>query len=332
MTDWSDHILLSFGDSFTFGDGLLSPPNVKVDNMAIPYKTYATKTKNKSYTKILSDKMNFKGHLNFGIPGGSNSNSIRMLVEFLQQNPELDRSKIFVLFGFTNIFRDTMSYTNANDAKIYRPFTAPQMADTLHKSSVNSKSGEDSYKISSIVFHELKMVYDYLNQIRILKEIVESQNIKYLIFDLVNDFDYSTIKDDPDYDWSLFHLYYPAEEDQARKLNLKFESKIIRNAEEILRCNDLKHRINISEIVQQTHTMFDGTIFEGLDTSIFNLIEYMHYWAIIKHGFLSSDGNPYLKRYISKIDNAHWNEDGHKVAASIIQSWIEQQDYSYLEK
>lgn len=326
MTDWSDHILLSFGDSFTFGDGLLPHPTTKVDNMA-----YSTDTKNRAYTKILSDKMNFKGHLNFGIPGGSNANSVRMLVEFLQQNPELDRSKIFVLFGFTNIFRDTASYTNENDAKLYRPFTAAQMADSLHKCSVNSSSKTDSYKISSIVFHELKIIYEYLNQMRILKEIVESQNIKYLIFDIVNDFDYSTIKDDPDYDHSLFHLHYPAEEDQVRKLNLKFESKIIRNSKELLKGNGFKHRINIKEITQQTHTMFDGTIHEW-SIPLFNLIGYMHSWAIIKYGFSSTGDNPYLKKYISKIDNAHWNEDGHKVAADIIKSWIDKQDYSYLEK
>lgn len=340
MTDWSDHILLSFGDSFTFGDGLFPQPLVSsqtlVETKYQKYYEYTKQCRKHSYTRFVSNLLGFKGHINFGLPGGSNNNSLRMLIEFLQQNPDLDRSKIFVLFGVTNIYRDSLSFTNEKGAYIYRPFTAPLLVTELHDVSIHTKNVEESLLVSEIVFHEMKMIYDYINLLRTLKEILEGQKIKYIIFDIVNDFDYDSIKKNPSYEYGLFNFFYDSEQEAVKQNNLNYNNKIFEAASDLLQGFGFNHRINLRDLTKNNlpYKMFDGTFYEDSNMVITNMIQYMHFWAIIKFGWhnRNPNGNPYHQKYISKYDNAHWNIDGHRIAARIIKSWIEEQDYSYLEK
>ena len=332
MTDWSDHILLSFGDSFTFGDGLLPYPTAIFEHYQAEHEIYGWKAKNLTYTKKLSEAMKFKGHVNFGIPGGSNQHSVRMLVEFLQQNPDLDRSKIFVLFGVTNIYRETISYTNKNNAILYRPFTAPHLAERLHLLSKEIKTQEESLNVVTTLYHDMRMVYEYTSALRTLKEILQTQKIKYFIFDLINEFDYSSIANDPDYTNIIFPEFYISEKEQIEKYNLNFDFNIINNAKDILSGGGFKHRLNLRDLTTNhlPYKMFDGTVYDDPNMPLPHLVRYMHLWAVQKFGH-SSSGDPYLERFISRLDNAHWNESGHMIATEIIKSWIEQQDYSYLE-
>lgn len=336
MTDWSDHILLSFGDSFTFGDALFPQPPVDSQTLTETkyqkYYEYSKQCREHSYTRFVSNILRFKGHINFGLPGGSNNNSLRMLIEFLQQNPDLDRSKIFVLFGLTNIYRDSLSFTNKNGAYIYRPFTASVLATQFHLSANNIKDAEQSLLVSEVVFHEMKMIYDYINLLRTLKEILEGQKIKYLIFDIVNDFDYDSIKDGPSYQYGLFNFFYDSEQEAVKQNNLNYNNKIFEAANDLLLGFGFNHRINLRDLTTNhlPYKMFDETFYEDSNKEIPNIVQYIHMWAIIKFGW--RNGNPYFDKYVSKHDNAHWNIDGHRIAAKIIKSWIEEQDYSYLEK
>ena len=65
--DYSDYTLVSFGDSFTFGQGVVPHYNdADYDREYWKEQCHAN-----SYTKFISDELNFKDVINLGIPGNS---------------------------------------------------------------------------------------------------------------------------------------------------------------------------------------------------------------------------------------------------------------------
>lgn len=336
-TDWSEYTLLSFGDSFTFGDGLIPTPTKSVFDTDHSYRdkfyTYATTSKSKSYTSILCKKMGFKANLNFGIPAGSNKNSIRLLTEIFEQNPELDFSRTFVLFGITNIYRDSISFTNKNGADIYQAENIYSLAKNLQR-KFPIFNDERSVGYAEFFFHEMRMLYEHINVLTTLKHILETHKIKYLIYDIVNTANSESYIADKDvsYNDGLFDLFYHNEIENASRIGINFDNKILRNSSKILSGEKFKHYYNIRRKTEhnQEITFFDSNqIYRG--QPIENLNHYINIWA-------EANFRPKTKKdafheyFISHIDNAHWNEKGHEVAAKIIKSWIEDQDYSYLEK
>lgn len=326
LTDWSEYTLLSFGDSFTFGDGLYHLPEFNPETSVFRrvYTEYSAKTKQKNYTSVLAKNMGFKNYINFGIPGGSNRNSIRMLYEFLNQNPDIDTSKIFILFGLTDPFRDTIAYTNENDAHIYKAMTAHTLATTLHKISIHSNSIETSVAVSDVMFHEKRMLYEHIDVLTKFKYLVEKLNIQYFMYDIVNhtfnDPAYFDSKNG-DYTDGLFDIYYLSEEDTAKNAGYNFSQNIFLNSKQLCAGNSLKYYKNFQ--LDKSRYYFDNKTMKV--NNVPNLNKYFNDWAEANYTNTKSK-DAYHEHFISTIDNAHWNEDGHKIVALMLQSWISERD------
>ena len=86
--NFSEYTLISFGDSFTFGQDTVSQYSIDHEDVRPIQKQYKQDCHNLSYTKILADKLRFKDSLNFGVLGGSNERSITLLEAFLRTNPD----------------------------------------------------------------------------------------------------------------------------------------------------------------------------------------------------------------------------------------------------
>lgn len=90
--DFSKYTLVSFGDSFTFGDGTVDRNIYGKDK-----KIYRKECNKYSYTQVLKDKFNFKDSINFGIQSGSNDSTIMAVQKFLKNNTD----KVFVTVNLT---------------------------------------------------------------------------------------------------------------------------------------------------------------------------------------------------------------------------------------
>ena len=98
--NFSEYTLISFGDSFTFGQDTVPPYDKSVKDIRPIQKQYKIDCNNLSYTKFISDSLGFKDSLNFGTLSASNERSLMHLETFLRNNP---KKKVFVLFLFGSI-------------------------------------------------------------------------------------------------------------------------------------------------------------------------------------------------------------------------------------
>ena len=97
--DYSDYTLVSFGDSFTFGQGVVPHYNdADYDREYWKEQCHAN-----SYTKFISDELNFKDVINLGIPGNSNANIVFQIENYLRSN-----DKVFVLYNLTQQARTSV--------------------------------------------------------------------------------------------------------------------------------------------------------------------------------------------------------------------------------
>lgn len=97
--DYSDYTLVSFGDSFTFGQGVIPHYN----NADYDREYWKEQCHASSYTKFVGDKLNFKDVINLGIPGNSNTNIVFQIENYLRNN-----NKVFVLYNLTQQARTSV--------------------------------------------------------------------------------------------------------------------------------------------------------------------------------------------------------------------------------
>ena len=74
--DFSEYTLVSFGDSFTFGQDVYLKYDTSVKDLRPIQEQYKINCNNLSYTKLISDSIGFKDSLNFGTLAASNERSL----------------------------------------------------------------------------------------------------------------------------------------------------------------------------------------------------------------------------------------------------------------
>ena len=100
--NFSEYTLVSFGDSFTFGQDTVPKYDNQSHGLPAIHKQWKKDCNVNSYTQVIADRMGFKDCLNFGVLAGSNERSLTLLESFLRTNPD---KKVFVLFNFTSASR-----------------------------------------------------------------------------------------------------------------------------------------------------------------------------------------------------------------------------------
>ena len=96
--DVSNRTLYSFGDSFTYGDGLFPSPHRLSDKSSIPYINKRLKN---SYTGLLERTMNFSGSVNYGIIANNNEYMLSQVYREINK-PDFDADKSFFLINLTD--------------------------------------------------------------------------------------------------------------------------------------------------------------------------------------------------------------------------------------
>ena len=202
--NFSEYTLVSFGDSFTFGEDTVPVPGWHIRNEIVDKELeqkYISDCHSNSYTQFLADNLEFKDSLNFGFKGASNDKSMMALESFLRNNP---KKKVFILFNFTSssryaqIFKKDdkneyeivdMSAGNllSNDGKVTYPW------ETKY-TGINSKNLADNL---TLYRNSMQDIYNHIKQRRAVYYILSSYDVPYLTFDGINDTDYHMIRDNP---------------------------------------------------------------------------------------------------------------------------------------
>ena len=206
--NFSEYTLVSFGDSFTFGQDIVQEPplNLDSDSRFIKEKLYKEECNDKAYTQVVADRLGFKDSINFGVLAGSNDRSIANLESFLRNNP---KKKVFVLFNFTVTSRyiqffkidgedkyELVNISNGFFSKVVNTLTE----DTFHGKDRKKYTGINQKSLAqnwTFFRNNIQDVYNHIKQRRAVYYILSSYNVPYVTFDGLNDMDYRILRDNP---------------------------------------------------------------------------------------------------------------------------------------
>ena len=296
--NFSEYTLISFGDSFTFGQDTVSQYSIDHEDVRPIQKQYKQDCHNLSYTKILADKLRFKDSLNFGVLGGSNERSITLLESFLRTNPD---KKVFVLFYFTyeSMFMKIFKVDGKNQYDIV----------DLSQNSIHNTQGElikEKYtgiNAKSIIKHytywrnSVQDVYSHIKDRRNLYYLLSSRNTPHATFDIINNTDALMLRDNPlkyilSNDGFGVDFMYKDDADYVLKEMDYFKSYY----NEILTASPLLCHMGIDDL--------DGHR---------NFVTYLNNRAKFEHGDID---------YYSASPSGHWNSKGLTEVARLIEKFL----------
>lgn len=205
--NYSEYTLISFGDSFTFGQDAIDGEHInpiaiktssahhrlKANGLDGVIEMWKSECNEKAYTQIIADAFGFKNNLNFGVPGSSNERSLNLLDSFLRQNPTL---KVFVLFNFTATSRH-LNILKLEKEEIYdrMPYDIVDVNMTTLESREATISGGDKYvginkrsieNLFTYFRNEEQETYQHIKDRRALYNILSAYDVPHVSFDILN--------------------------------------------------------------------------------------------------------------------------------------------------
>ena len=188
--NFSEYTLVSFGDSFTFGQDIVQAPPRWWSTFALE-KLYKEECNDKAYTQVVADRLGFKDSINFGVLAGSNDRSTANLESFLRNNP---KKKVFVLFNFTVTSRYIQFFKIDGEDKYDLQNIFTQWNHPRKYTGINKKSLAQNW---TYFRNTMQDVYNHIKQRRAVYYILSSYNVPYVTFDGLNDMDYRILRDNP---------------------------------------------------------------------------------------------------------------------------------------
>jgi hypothetical protein len=299
MKDWSEYTLVSFGDSFTFGqDTVYHKESKDLAGQEEVNALWKSQCNEKSYTKILCDKMGFKNSLNFGIPGGSNERSLMSVESFLRQNPTL---KVFVLFNFTSSSRFMNMFKLENESMYALEHMSPHAVEWLKDKypGINEKSIKNYY---TYFRNEMQEMYCHIKDKRALYHLLSTYSVPYVTFDVVNDMDSRMLRDNP-----MQYIYNDAE--PAIKGMHNNDENYVFTEMEYFNSYYKELTDNSSPLSHMGIDYLSSLLPEGSR----NIIEFLGKLGM--HNYRKYD------TYKSE-HGAHWSHEGHIEVAKVVEKYI----------
>jgi hypothetical protein len=291
--NFSEYTLVSFGDSFTFGQDTVPHYSLDAHDNSEIHKQWKKKCNENSYTQVIADRMGFKDSLNFGIPAGSNEKSLTLLEPFLRSNPTL---KIFVLFNFTSSSR-FLQFLKL-DGK--REYSAMNIHPTTFESNLPIKEGKyPGISKRSLNNHytywrnSIQDVYNHVKDRRMLYYMLSSYNVPYATFDVMNDTDYRMLRNNP--------INYIHRDDVTMHND---DERYVFKERDFLKSY---HKELVDKSPLLTHMGIDYLSGKR------NIFCYINDMGRDKH----NDTN-----YYKGEDSGHWNSEGHREVAKLIEKFI----------
>jgi|TARA_B110000438_G_scaffold59955_1_gene60137 hypothetical protein len=314
--NFSEHTLISFGDSFTFGQDTVPSPGVfgkfpNSKNTIEQNRLWKLECNKHSYTQFIADNLGFKNSINFGVLGGSNDRSIALLETFLRSNPTL---KVFVLFNFTASSRFMLFpklnenheyFESRNTIGYYDCVDVLPHGDDLEWTTDDRYTGINARSISiqyTYWRNSIQDVYNHVKDRRMLYYMLSSYNVPYATFDGVNDMDYRILRDNP--------IQYISS-DGGNFTEYMYNEN---GNEYIFKQLDFLQSY-YTELVDKTPLLAHINIEEDK-----NLIGYVNRLGMDYGGPGMGDINHYISEY-----GSHWSIEGHIEVAKLIENFIKKE-------
>lgn len=328
--NFSEYTLVSFGDSFTFGQDTVPAPFInhtasinsvtakEVDNNRL----WKLECNENSYTQFLADNLGFKDSINFGVLGGSNERAISLLETFLRSNPTL---KVFILFNFTSSSRfmlfpqlnENHTYFSLNENPLVhydcidiRPFSDDDndISDGRY-SGINTKSINQQYTYWR---NSIQDVYNHIKDRRTVYYMLSSYNVPHATFDGINDMDYRILRDNPT-------QYIRSDGGNFTEYMYNDDERYIFKEMDFLK-SYYKELVDESPLL--THIPMNSSEFPDIRSGDGSLTEYRDRNI---NGYISRLGRSYNgdeTHYLSEHGGKHWNTEGHIEVAILIYNFI----------
>ncbi len=313
--NFSEYTLVSFGDSFTFGEDTVPFPDLttvydreSADKVEKRYKFNCNKN---SYTQFLADNLGFKDSLNFGTRGASNERSMTNLESFLRNNP---KKKVFVLFNFTCSSRYVQFFKEekgeeygVEDMLAHQPHFS---SDTPKYAGINSKIIAHHW---TFFRNNIQEVYNHVKQRRAVYYILSSYDVPYITFDGINDMDARILSNNP--------LQYINKKNIGGGYgNFMYNDDESYVFKEMDFLNSYREEL-VNNTPLLNHLLKDHSDEVFISNSITNLndkiAKFDIYSLIEKIGIdRYDDKNHYL------TDNRHWTTEGHIEVAKVLEKFI----------
>lgn len=318
--------LVSFGDSYTFGQGAavdidyvtqILPRYQDYDIARLMWKRQSNRL---SYTAQLEKMMGFKGSLNLGIPGASNKRILTTLRSYCVNH---NLSDCFIVVALTHPARDLiatkrLSLKNTDAVNFMKDFIYGAWEDDK-KSQVDKNLNNDISIIKNLSLNSAaEMMSAYFNNFTILSNHVITHNaifdflnglgVPYIVVDILND--------------------VPASDAHYNVLS-KMRNTYLK---------DISKDIGVDMSDFQHIKDYFATLKRTSKTS-----KYLNFFALNERyeTYIGTNKkiDPYMKntdRYVvthpSNSDRSllspiksdgHWSVRGHKVFATLLKDWIE---------
>lgn len=315
--DYSNYTLVSFGDSFTFGQGLVS-----VKKFGGKWGPQMKEACNElSYVNMISNRLGVKNTINMAMPGASNAGILSTIRSFYDKHRDTENHLYVIALTLADrdeisSMRDTtglqhvydFTYSGWREAKT---FIQRNKKEIIHAFGYNrdiytNVSDTAMGEFMSYYMHKYTMLIKHIHVYNGIIDFLKSRNIKFVIVDLINDapalnerfnileeFELDgwrkTFTDDLHIiDNSLVELYYRDLENKTVPQYLNWYT--FKNMTEFLGMN--------KEMTRETHKCVDDYVMKyGKD-----------YLGDIEKTRIPGDG--------------HWNRLGHEIASHLIEDWI----------
>lgn len=327
--DFSNKRLVSFGDSYTFGQNctldsdfrtmMKNKPNSK--SIAQTQAEWKNLSNMGSYTTHLVRKMNFKNSINLGAPGASNKTIYDIMYNYCKLN---DTKNDFFVISLTSADREHL-YSKKIDTGNYAP-------TTLNLSSFEAVKRSKQFNVElhrdlslnaakELMLHmnnDYTVLSKFIQTLDSILTLLKEYNIPYIIFDCINTFSSDNILKslDPDknIETSFFDLIFSQ---TSTDFNYKSDIRIKEYYSDIV--NEKIPTYLNQHTMQKYIRYFPGTEMEIPEnyktTSLVNV-----------NRFVTLYGQLYLNnmdKVLSPVPgDAHWSVIGHKFAADILSEWI----------
>jgi len=319
--NFSEYTLVSFGDSFTFGQDLVQLRHT-VEDLRPGHKQYKIDSNNLSYTKCIADSMGFKDSLNFGVMGASNDRSISLLESFLRSNP---KKKVFVLFNFTSSSRFMLFPRLDENKKYINKFRNDSIQNTLYDcidilpshndwmydgryTGINTKSVNQQYTYWR---NSIQDVYNHVKDRRMLYYMLSSYNVPYVTFDGINDMDYRILRDNPT-QYINRDLFGDAGSPSDGMYNDNEDQYILRHLDFLQSyCKELEDKYSLL-----THVSIDKL------NGSYNMSKWLRDKGQTETVSEWEDWTLTSPKYFTHSGPSHWNTNGHIEVANLIQEFI----------
>lgn len=332
--DFSDYNLVSFGDSFTFGQNSTVDSDfdiiqarhkknkiIDIDKMHIEWKNLSNSG---AYPRYLGNKLNFKSTRNFGMPGASNKTIYDNIYNYCRNT---DTSKDFFTIGLTMADREAIFTKRIDtDKNISLSFNYASFSDV-------KKSGKfltEMYKHMSEKTVQEIMLY-YRNQYTILSNFIlvydsiisllEKKKIPYIIYDSINIITSYDTQEKLDLkeniQSSFFDKIFMDDSNMQSEYRYKADARIMEFYDE-LDSGKNKYYLN-QRVIKNNFKKYPGTDTEISKKDIITIDNINRFTAHYGDRVLGS-----YKHINSPVEgDFHWGVKGHQFVANILQQWIE---------